>query len=41
VVFLTGEIDDTVANLIVAQLLHLESEAGEGHQPVSTARAAR
>ncbi len=26
VVFLTGEIDDTVANLIVAQLLHLESE---------------
>ena len=25
-VFLTGEIDDTVANLIVAQLLHLESE---------------
>ena len=26
VVFLTGEIDDTVANLIVAQLLHLESD---------------
>src|SRR5262249_36335864 len=26
VIFLTGEIDDTVANLIVAQLLHLESE---------------
>jgi ATP-dependent Clp protease protease subunit len=26
VVFLTGEIDDAVANLIVAQLLHLESE---------------
>jgi ATP-dependent Clp protease protease subunit len=26
VVFLTGEIDDTAANLIVAQLLHLESE---------------
>ena len=29
VVFLTGEIDDTVANLIVAQLLHLESEDPE------------
>jgi ATP-dependent Clp protease, protease subunit len=29
VVFLTGEIDDTVANLIVAQLLHLESEDAE------------
>ena len=29
VVFLTGEIDDTVANLIVAQLLHLESEEPE------------
>ena len=26
VIFLTGEIDDTVANLILAQLLHLESE---------------
>ncbi|HYU40314.1 MAG TPA: ATP-dependent Clp protease proteolytic subunit [Acidimicrobiia bacterium] len=26
VVFLTGEIDDTAANLIVAQLLHLESD---------------
>ena len=26
VIFLTGEIDDAVANLIVAQLLHLESE---------------
>ncbi len=26
VVFLTGEIDDAVANLVVAQLLHLESE---------------
>ncbi len=26
VVFLTGEIDDAVANLIVAQLVHLESE---------------
>lgn len=26
VIFLTGEIDDTVANLVVAQLLHLESE---------------
>ena len=26
VVFLTGEIDDTTANLIVAQLLHLESK---------------
>ena len=26
VIFLTGEIDDTVVNLIVAQLLHLESE---------------
>lgn len=29
VVFLTGAIDDTVANLIVAQLLHLESEGPE------------
>jgi ATP-dependent Clp protease, protease subunit len=29
VVFLTGEIDDAVANLIVAQLLHLESEDAE------------
>jgi ATP-dependent Clp protease protease subunit len=29
VVFLTGEIDDTSANLVVAQLLHLESEDGE------------
>ena len=29
VIFLTGEIDDTVANLIVAQLLHLESEEPE------------
>jgi ATP-dependent Clp protease, protease subunit len=29
VVFLTGEIDDTVANLVVAQLLHLESEDPE------------
>jgi ATP-dependent Clp protease protease subunit len=26
VVFLTGSIDDTVANLVVAQLLHLESD---------------
>jgi ATP-dependent Clp protease protease subunit len=26
VVFLTGQIDDTVANLVVAQLLHLESD---------------
>ena len=29
VVFLTGEIDDAVANLVVAQLLHLESEDAE------------
>jgi ATP-dependent Clp protease protease subunit len=29
VVFLTGQIDDTVANLIVAQLLHLESDEPE------------
>jgi ATP-dependent Clp protease protease subunit len=29
VVFLTGAIDDDVANLIVAQLLHLESEDAE------------
>jgi ATP-dependent Clp protease protease subunit len=29
VVFLTGEIDDTSANLVVAQLLHLESEDSE------------
>ena len=29
VVFLTGEIDDAVANLIVAQILHLESEDAE------------
>ncbi|MGQ0805496.1 MAG: ATP-dependent Clp protease proteolytic subunit [Actinomycetota bacterium] len=29
VVFLTGSIDDTVANLVVAQLLHLESDDPE------------
>jgi ATP-dependent Clp protease protease subunit len=29
VVFLTGEIDDASANLVVAQLLHLESEDAE------------
>ena len=29
VVFLTGEIDDATANLVVAQLLHLESEDAE------------
>jgi ATP-dependent Clp protease protease subunit len=28
-VFLTGEINDTVANLVVAQLLHLESESAD------------
>ena len=33
VVFLTGPIDEQVANLIVAQLLHLESDnAKQGHQ---------
>ena len=35
IVFLGTPIDDQIANLIIAQLLHLESEdPGQGHLPV-------
>jgi len=34
IVFLGYPIDSTVANLIIAQLLHLEGEDPKGHQPL-------
>jgi len=38
IVFLGGELDETVANLIIAQLLHLE---GEDMDPRSTSTSTR
>ena len=34
IIFLSGEINDAVANTVVAQLIYLEGRPDEGHQPV-------
>jgi len=40
IIFLGTPVDDQIANLIVAQLLHLESETRKGHLPVMSTRRA-